>query len=114
MLKLGLPPELVNMWADMYQKLLRSSKIVKNVGRPFHPTNGIDQGDTTSIIPAIALVSMQSDYLDTVAPDVKKAACRTGEVTPSVRYFFQKKSTQLAAAKEAEIANRKCVAPRLK
>ena len=72
---LGLPQMLVDMWERMYLGLNRTINIGKHVGEAFHPTSGIGQGDSMSIIPAIALVSLQFDFLSAVAPQVDKAAC---------------------------------------
>ena len=65
---MGLPPALIDMWEDMYSGLSRTINIGKHVGTPFDPTTGIGQGDSMSIMPAIALVSLQFDYLSAVAP----------------------------------------------
>ena len=75
MLELGVPSALADMTAELYGNLTRTIRFGRALGQPFHPQRGLGQGDSMSLIPALALVSCQFRYLDDVLPNVKKSAC---------------------------------------
>ena len=52
----GFPPAMVHWWSAVYAQLHRTIKIGSSYGKPFKPFNGIGQGDSISLFPAILLV----------------------------------------------------------
>ena len=62
LLALGIPPALADMTADLYGNLVRTIRFGRALGQPFQPLRGLGQGDSMSLIPAIALVA-SSDTL---------------------------------------------------
>ena len=63
------------MVTHLYQNLHRYIKLGSSYGPLICPYNGLGQGDSTSLLAALALVSVQFTMLDKVLPNLRKSAC---------------------------------------
>ena len=73
--EIGLKGQRPEMVTHLYQNLHRYIKLGSSYGPLMRPFNGLGQGDSTSLLDALALVSVQSKMLDSVLPDLRKSAC---------------------------------------
>ena len=62
MRSIGFDPDYCEMMKDIHCNLQRYIKIGKSVGEPLNGENGFGQGDTYSILCAVAMVSIQLIY----------------------------------------------------
>ena len=76
MIALGFNPQLAELIHNLNSNMIRFIKLGKTFGPQIKPGNGMLQGDSFSIIVALALVSIQFHFIDHMTPKVPKGCCR--------------------------------------
>ena len=75
LIQVGIPKQLTTLTHNLYKQHTRTMRSGKALGEPFHPNNGIGQGDVLSLLPALALVSWQFYVVQSKHPGLDMGAC---------------------------------------
>ena len=75
LLACGLDEDYVHMTHEMYKNMNRYIKLGRSYGDPIQGANGSGQGDTYSILVALALVAVQFNYIQSKFPTLRMGSC---------------------------------------